>query len=94
MLNPLTKASPDVGVIKVQSILTVVVFPAPFGPNSPRISPPETLKLMPPTATTDLGTFRNSGPSLVSKVFESSLTSTGFMADQFFGGHATRCVPN
>src|SRR5665647_2292124 len=41
--NPLTVAEPEVGFKIVQSIETVVVFPAPFGPKSPKISPESTV---------------------------------------------------
>src|SRR6266581_5874655 len=37
--SPLTHARPDVGVRRVLSIFTVVVFPAPLGPSKPNSSP-------------------------------------------------------
>jgi hypothetical protein len=40
---PATDADPDVGVISVPSIRTVVVLPAPFGPRNPNTSPLPTL---------------------------------------------------
>jgi hypothetical protein len=36
---PSMKALPDVGAMRQQSILTVVVLPAPFGPRRPNTSP-------------------------------------------------------
>jgi hypothetical protein len=36
---PATVAKPDVGAMSVPSVRTVVVFPAPFGPRNPKISP-------------------------------------------------------
>jgi hypothetical protein len=36
---PATVADPDVAVISVPKVLTVVVFPAPFGPRNPNTSP-------------------------------------------------------
>ena len=36
---PATVAVPDVGTTRVVSMPAVVVFPAPFGPSSPKISP-------------------------------------------------------
>src|SRR3970040_1529039 len=37
--NPLTMARPLVGPIRLVSIRTVVLFPAPFGPRKPKASP-------------------------------------------------------
>ena len=44
-------AVPPLGSSSVQSILIVVVLPAPFGPSSPKISPALISKLTPLTAT-------------------------------------------
>src|SRR5688572_17351296 len=44
-------AQPPLGSRRVQSILMVVVLPAPFGPSSPKISPARISKLTPSTAT-------------------------------------------
>ena len=41
---------PEVGGSKVVSILIVVLLPAPFGPKSPKISPPPTLSVIALTA--------------------------------------------
>src|SRR5205814_1637542 len=41
---PNTFARPEVGCAQESSILTNVVFPAPFGPSSPNIVPRSTLK--------------------------------------------------
>lgn len=59
--TPKTFTSPEVGKIRVEMIRSAVVFPAPFGPISPKISPDLTVKLrqsrarmFPNTLTTDL----------------------------------------
>jgi hypothetical protein len=44
-----------VGTIRVVSIPTVVVFPAPLGPRRPKISPPRTDRSRPSTAVTEPG---------------------------------------
>src|SRR4051812_31082054 len=44
-------ASPALGVSAVDKIRNSVVFPPPFGPNRPKISPECTLRLMPASAT-------------------------------------------
>src|SRR5262249_44940848 len=36
---PATVAEPEVGAMRVPSVRTVVVFPAPFGPRNPNTSP-------------------------------------------------------
>jgi hypothetical protein len=46
MSPPSMLALPLVGLRIVISMLMVVVFPAPFGPKKPKISPCFTLKLM------------------------------------------------
>src|SRR5208282_2442234 len=51
MSIPITDAVPDVGSSMVASIESVVVFPAPFGPKSPKISPRSISKLIWSTAT-------------------------------------------
>jgi len=61
---PFTVAVPLVGLNNVDSMLSVVVLPAPLGPRNPRISPSSTLKLIPSTALTSL-----------SKILVSALTS-------------------
>ena len=38
--TPARNARPEVGTTRVVSIPAVVVFPAPFGPSKPKISPP------------------------------------------------------
>jgi hypothetical protein len=48
--TPATFAVPDVGTTLVVSIPAVVVFPAPFGPSSPKISPRRTVRLSESTA--------------------------------------------
>ena len=52
--NPATFAVPPLGRMRVQSIRTVVVLPAPFGPRNPNTSPALTVKEMPSTAVNDL----------------------------------------
>src|SRR5947209_6304807 len=48
---PATVAIPDVGLTSVQSMLIVVVLPAPLGPRKPNTSPVATSKLTPRTAS-------------------------------------------
>jgi hypothetical protein len=55
--KPFTLAVPDVGFKMVQSIEIVVVFPAPFGPSNPKISPDSTLMSNELTALSPLNDF-------------------------------------
>ena len=48
--KPATLAEPSLGAIRQDRSLTVVVFPEPFGPRRPKISPGSTLKLNRSTA--------------------------------------------
>jgi hypothetical protein len=48
---PPTSALPDVGGVSVVIMRISVVFPAPFGPSRPKISPVRTVKLTSFTAT-------------------------------------------
>ena len=48
--KPFILTSPSVEEIKPVIIFIVVVFPAPFGPRKPSISPSLTVKLIPSTA--------------------------------------------
>ena len=48
---PATVAVPPVGLTSVQSMLIVVVLPAPFGPRKPNTSPGATSKSTPLTAS-------------------------------------------
>src|SRR5574338_174937 len=48
--NPATNAWPLDGLSSVVSIIIVVLFPAPFGPKNPKISPSSTAKEIPSTA--------------------------------------------
>jgi len=48
--KPLINALPPEGLASMVSILTVVVFPAPFGPSRPKISPPAISRFRPATA--------------------------------------------
>ena len=57
---PATVALPPVGLASVQSMLIVVVLPAPFGPRNPNTSPASTENETPRTASTspnDLAQF-------------------------------------
>src|SRR3954454_4596212 len=64
---PATYAAPEVGRASVQSMLMVVVLPAPLGPRKPKTSPAATSKLTPRTA------------SRSPKALRSSRTSTAFI---------------
>src|SRR5437867_10950374 len=48
---PATVADPAVGRANVHSMLIVVDLPAPFGPRKPNVSPCDTSKSMPATAS-------------------------------------------
>ena len=50
--KPLTRAAPDVGSARVQSMLIVVLLPAPLGPRKPKTSPGGTVNDTPRTAST------------------------------------------
>jgi hypothetical protein len=50
MLYPAISAEPEVGLRSVESMLMVVVLPAPFGPRKPKSSPVATEKEIPSTA--------------------------------------------
>src|SRR5512137_175855 len=54
-----TRARPEVGVSRPQSMRIVVDFPAPFGPRKPKISPRRTPKLILSTATKSPNFFSN-----------------------------------
>ena len=54
MSKPLTLAVPDVGFRMVQSMLMVVVLPAPLGPSNPKTSPDSTFMLSLSTAVSPL----------------------------------------
>ncbi len=47
---PPINAVPEVGLVRVASMLMVVDFPAPLGPRKPNISPPPTSKVTSSTA--------------------------------------------
>src|SRR5919201_2433879 len=49
--TPATRATPAVGVSRVQSMEIVVDLPAPLGPRKPKISPACTSRSMPVTAS-------------------------------------------
>ena len=48
--TPARKARPEVGSTRVVRMPAVVVFPAPFGPSRPKISPASTLRFSRSTA--------------------------------------------
>src|SRR5262245_9622445 len=50
--KPSTLIWPASGLRSVVNIFSVVVFPAPFGPSSPKIAPRRTEKVRPSTART------------------------------------------
>jgi hypothetical protein len=50
--TPATRADPEVMVIRVVSMRTVVDLPAPFGPRNPKTSPSATPRSTPRTAST------------------------------------------
>src|SRR3989475_12642734 len=50
--HPITLADPDEGKSKVESILIMVVLPAPFGPRTPKTSPSLTFRSTPSRAST------------------------------------------
>jgi len=50
--TPATRADPEVIVIRVVSMRTVVDFPAPLGPRKPNTSPSATWRSTPRTAST------------------------------------------
>ncbi len=52
--KPFTMALPELCARRVQRMFIVVVFPAPFGPRNPKISPSITSKLTPFTALSPL----------------------------------------
>src|SRR5947209_12594000 len=54
---PATIAEPEVGLASVQSMLIVVVLPAPLGPRKPNTSPAATSKSTPRTASTSPKVF-------------------------------------
>jgi hypothetical protein len=49
--KPLTRAVPDVGCASVQSMLIVLLLPAPLGPRKPKTSPLATANETPRTAS-------------------------------------------
>src|SRR5207237_4271929 len=79
---PRTRIVPLVGMSRVASIFIVVVFPAPFGPRRPKISPGSTTRSIPSTARkrSRLSCSRRSRSQIVrlprSKTFTRSFAST------------------
>ncbi len=68
---PPTSAEPEVGGVNVVIMRISVVFPAPFGPSKPKISPVCTAKLTSFTATKSPNCFFNlvTSIALVSVMF-------------------------
>ena len=60
--KPATRALPSVGRSRVESMRTVVVLPAPFGPSRPKIVPGRTSNEMSLTATISLPRRRRGPP--------------------------------
>src|ERR1700743_1314730 len=58
--KPATSAWPEVGLVSVQSMLIVVVLPAPLGPRKPKTSPVPTSKPTPLTASKSPNDLRRS----------------------------------
>src|ERR1700749_2096066 len=58
--KPATSAVPEVGLVSVQSMLIVVVLPAPLGPRKPKTSPVSTSKSTPLTASKSPNDLRRS----------------------------------
>src|SRR6185295_442889 len=56
--KPSSSTVPPSGSVSPSQISMVVVFPAPFGPSSPKHSPERTSRSRPSTATTSLYAFR------------------------------------
>src|ERR1041385_7087360 len=83
MSKPARRALPDVGGKSVDSILIVVLLPAPLGPRNPKISPPPTSKEIPSTAVsspnflTRLSTWMIAVPCEVMTAFISHRENTG-----------------
>ena len=73
MLNPSTLTSPEEGFDNPLIMLIVVVFPDPFGPNRPKISPYFTLNDRLSTAVMSPKRFVNP-PSSKATAFRSSIT--------------------
>src|SRR4249920_1234609 len=82
---PSTRASPPLTYRRPDSIFSVVVLPAPFGPRKPTISPDATVNEMPSTALTSrvlrlmrlfVAAFRPSSRSGTSKTFTRFSTRT------------------
>ncbi len=62
--KPLTRAAPAVGFASVQSMLIVVLLPAPLGPRKPNTSPGGTVKETPLTASISPKDFPSSSTSI------------------------------
>src|SRR3954451_19599472 len=73
---PATVARPDVGFASVQSMLIVVVFPAPLGPRNPNTSPGSTSKLTPRTASISPNDFLSSSTSITARNIQQRKSSS------------------
>ena len=84
MSKPLTFAVPEVGFKMVHSIEMVVVFPAPFGPNKPKISPDSTVMSSLSTAVSELNVFVSCLVSITLAIKESPLSKIGIHWTQIY----------
>src|ERR1700761_600693 len=65
--KPATSACPALGLVRVQSMLIVVVLPAPLGPRKPKTSPVPTSKPTPLTASKSPNDLRRSFTEIASE---------------------------
>src|SRR3989449_8294966 len=84
--HPITLADPDEGKSRVESILIMVVLPAPFGPRTPKTSPSLTFRSTRSRASTL--------PSLPLNSLRKSSTSTVDFASRKLINRETRLIPN
>ena len=69
MLKPATVPPPSVGKLSPQSIRMAVVFPAPFAPKKPKISPGYTSKLIWFTAANEPNFLVNLSTDIIGLIF-------------------------
>ena len=74
---PSTVAVPVVGSRRVERILVSVVFPAPFGPSSPKISPRRTSRLTPRSASVRTTSLKRNPLRALNRRVTSRATMTG-----------------
>ena len=73
MSRPNILITPEVGVVSPRSICSVVVFPAPFGPMRPSISPLRQSKDMSSTALKPLKSFLSPLTSTIASISSDNL---------------------